>query len=39
MITYITLRRFLLASAAISAAFFLILNSALFADDTNDEMS
>jgi hypothetical protein len=38
MITYITLRRFLLASAAISAAFFLILNSALFADDTNDEI-
>ena len=35
---YITLRRFLLASAAISAAFFLILNSALFADDTNDEI-
>ena len=31
-------RRFLWITVAISAAFFLILNSALFADDTNDEI-
>ena len=38
MMRHSTPSQFLLAAAAISAAFFLILNSALFADDTNDEI-